>query len=63
MHTINQLQLRPLIPIMRRMLERISRKDPADIFAEAVSVDEVSFFGLLLCWGGFSKVLVYKVSV
>lgn len=37
-----ELRLRPLMVIMRRMLDRIARKDPADIFAEAVSVEDVS---------------------
>lgn len=43
LETISELRLRPLNLVMRRMLERISRKDPADIFADPVSVDEVKF--------------------
>lgn len=41
-HRAYELRLRPLTAIMRRMLDRIARKDPADIFSEAVCVDEVS---------------------
>ena len=43
MENIAELQLRPLNLLMRRMLERIARKDPADIFADPVSVEEVRF--------------------
>ena len=42
MENIGELQLRPLNLLMRRMLDRISRKDPADIFKDPVSVDDVS---------------------
>ncbi len=41
-HMINDLQLRPLVVVMKRILDRLGRKDPADIFAEPVSVEEVS---------------------
>ena len=40
---ISGLQLRPLNVVMKRCLERLGRKDPADIFADPVSIDEVSF--------------------
>ncbi len=40
-HMISDLHLRPLIVVMKRILERLGRKDPADIFAESVSADEV----------------------
>ena len=40
---IKELQLKPLNVLIRRVLERLRRKDPADIFAEPVSVDEVSW--------------------
>ena len=38
---IKELQLKPLNVLIRRVLERLRRKDPADIFAEPVSVEEV----------------------
>lgn len=37
----NELQLCPLNTVMKRILDRLARKDPADIFAEVVNVDEV----------------------
>ena len=40
--SIKELQMKPLNTLIRRMIERLRRKDPADIFAEPVSVDEVS---------------------
>ena len=40
--SIKELQMKPLNLLIRRMLERLRRKDPADIFAEPVSVEEVS---------------------
>lgn len=40
-HMISDLQLRPLTVVMKRILDRLGRKDPADIFADPVSVDEV----------------------
>ncbi len=48
LHTIGELQLRPLNLVMRRVLDRIARKDPADIFADPVSIDEVCLGGLLM---------------
>lgn len=39
---IGELQLRPLNYILRKALERIARKDPADIFASPVSIEDVS---------------------
>lgn len=39
---ISGLQLRPLNVVIKRSLERLGRKDPADIFADPVSVEEVS---------------------
>ena len=42
LHTIGELQLRPLNLLMRRVLDKIARKDPADIFTDPVSVEEVS---------------------
>ncbi len=42
LHTIGELQLRPLNLVVKRMLDRISRKDPAAIFAKPVSIDDVS---------------------
>ena len=41
--SIKELQMKPLNTLIRRMIERLRRKDPADIFAEPVSVDEVSY--------------------
>ena len=41
LHMINDLQLRPMCVVMKRVLDRLSRKDPADIFADPVSIDEV----------------------
>ena len=43
LHMINDLQLRPQCVVMKRVLDRLSRKDPADIFADPVSIDEVRF--------------------
>ncbi|CAI8037016.1 Bromodomain-containing protein 1 [Geodia barretti] len=37
----NELQLCPLNTVMKRILDNLSRKDPADIFAETVNVEEV----------------------
>ena len=39
---INELSLRPLNAVMRRVMDRLARKDPADIFAEPVPTDDVS---------------------
>ena len=39
--SIKELQMKPLNLLVRRVLERLRRKDPADIFAEPVSVEEV----------------------
>ena len=38
----SELQLRPLNVVMKRILDRLGRKDPANIFAEPVSLEEVS---------------------
>jgi len=38
---ISELQLRPLNVVMKRILDRLGRKDPANIFAEPVSLEEV----------------------
>ena len=38
----NELQLCPLNTVMKRILDRLSRKDPADIFAETVNPEEAS---------------------
>ena len=54
----NELQLCPLNTVMKRILERLSRKDPADIFAETVNVEEVQ--SLNVC---FSAVLKRVVCV
>ena len=43
--TIGELQLRPLNLILRKSLERIARKDPAAIFANPVTVKDVSVGG------------------
>ena len=40
--SIKELQLKPLNLLIRRMIDRLRRKDPADIFAEPVSIEEVS---------------------
>ncbi len=42
LYMINDLQLRPLAMVMKRILDRLGRKDPADIFGEPVSLEEVS---------------------
>ena len=48
--SIKELQMKPLNTLIRRMIERLRRKDPADIFAEPVSVDEVSpVLGSFVC--------------
>ena len=41
--TISELQLRPLNFILKKALDRIARKDPAKIFADPVSIEDVSF--------------------
>ncbi len=41
LYMINDLQLRPLAMVMKRILDRLGRKDPADIFGEPVSSEEV----------------------
>ncbi len=41
LYMINDLQLRPLAMVMKRILDRLGRKDPADIFGEPVSLEEV----------------------
>ena len=38
---ISELQLRPLNVVMKRILDRLGRKDPANIFAKPVSLEEV----------------------
>ena len=40
----NELQLCPLNTVMKRILDRLARKDPADIFAEVVNVEEVCMY-------------------
>ena len=42
----NELQLCPLNTVMKRILDRLARKDPANIFAEVVNVEEVSLLSL-----------------
>ena len=37
----NELQLCPLNTVMKRILDSLARKDPADIFAEVVNAEEV----------------------
>ena len=41
LQSIQELQVKPLNLLIRRVLERLRRKDPAEIFAEPVSIDEV----------------------
>ena len=38
----NELQLCPLNTVMKRILDSLARKDPADIFAEVVNAEEVN---------------------
>lgn len=38
---ITRLRLTPLEMIMKRLLTKLSAKDPADIFAEPVSLEDV----------------------
>ena len=42
MEEITRLSLTPLEVMMKRVLNKLSAKDPADIFAEPVPVDDVS---------------------
>jgi hypothetical protein len=44
----NELQLCPLNTVMKRILDNLSRKDPANIFAETVNVEEVCIYNLYL---------------
>jgi hypothetical protein len=39
----NELQLCPLTVVIKRALDRLARKDPANIFADPVSVEEVGY--------------------
>ena len=43
---ISELQLRPLNVVMKRILDRLGRKDPANIFAKPVSLEEVGVASL-----------------
>lgn len=38
---VQELQLCPLNVVLRRILDRLTRKDPANIFAQPVSVEDV----------------------
>ena len=40
---ISRLRLTPLEVIMKRLLLKLSAKDPADIFAEPVPLEDVSY--------------------
>ena len=39
---VMDLQLCPLDVVLKRVLDRLMRKDPANIFAQPVSVEDVS---------------------
>ena len=48
--TVNQqmmeLKLRPVLSYMRKIVSNLQKKDPANIFAEPVTIEEVSMSGL-----------------
>lgn len=47
---MTDLQLQPLTVLLRRTLDQLQQKDPVNIFADPVSVDDVSlFFKLRTC--------------